>query len=341
MMKTSHMKEKFSRRKFPLSKVRLMLKLTLNGRGREVSKKIWREVDLHLEEDEESDEKPVCASYHEMFLERLDRLKQCSKSVKEYRMELLNLMIKANKGSDALIRRFLDGLNKDVAYQIKLHNYATMEDLLNLAIKVEKQQQLLAAWLSSDSIFKSSSEEAKFEDRTKSNVADLKKHHKRKKSSSATFHSSSSLVMEEFVEYAVSGDVYVDDEPLVQHSSEGLDSFAVCIEDVNVEEKESQPIAYFREHLHRTCLKYSTYGKALYVLHLIVQGILNKRHAQSAELLESFPLIEQDSRTNLFEEGENDTCSGGHFRHIRYKGHNGNLVMFKDHNTRRLTLCRS
>ncbi|MED6106045.1 hypothetical protein PIB30_000828 [Stylosanthes scabra] len=201
-----------------------------------------------------------------------------------------------------------------------------MEDLLSLAIKVEEQQQLLAAWLSSNSISK---------------VADLNKHHKRKKSSGATFHSSSSPMMEEFVEYAVIGDMYVDDEPLIQPSSKGLGCFVLCIEDVNVDgEKESQPIVYFREHLNRTCLKYSTYGKALDVLHLIDQGILNKRHAQSAELLESFPLVEQDSRTNLFEEGENDTCSGGHFRHVRDKGQNENLLMFKDQNTRIITLCR-
>ncbi|MED6181894.1 hypothetical protein PIB30_023563 [Stylosanthes scabra] len=119
-----------------------------------------------------------------------------------------------------------------------------------------------------------------------------------------------------------------------------ISGFVLCFEDDNVDgEKENQPIACFKEHLHRMCLKYSTYGNTLYVLHLIVQGILNKRHAQSAELLESFPLIEQDLRTNLFEEGENDTCSGGHFCHVRDKRQNENLVRFKDQNTRRITLC--
>ncbi|MED6202026.1 hypothetical protein PIB30_101291 [Stylosanthes scabra] len=130
----------------------------------------------------------VPPSYREKFLERLDRLKQGSKSIKEYHMKLLNLMIKAN---------------------------AEKDDLLSLAIKVEKHQQLLAAWLSSDSIFKNSSKEAKFKDKTKSKVADLQKHHK-KKSSNATFNSSSGPVMEEFVEYAVSGDMYVDDKSIVQ-----------------------------------------------------------------------------------------------------------------------------
>ncbi|MED6219930.1 hypothetical protein PIB30_040386 [Stylosanthes scabra] len=43
------------------------------------------------------------SAYREKFLEQLNRLKQGSKSVKEYHMELLNLMIKANakKGPDA------------------------------------------------------------------------------------------------------------------------------------------------------------------------------------------------------------------------------------------------
>ncbi|MED6197922.1 hypothetical protein PIB30_061417 [Stylosanthes scabra] len=35
-----------------------------------------------------------------------------------------------------------------------------------------------------------------------------------------------------------------------------------------------------------------------------------------------------------------DTCSGGHFRQVRDKGQNENLLMFKDQNTRRITLCR-
>ncbi|MED6164567.1 hypothetical protein PIB30_091326, partial [Stylosanthes scabra] len=48
----------------------------------------------------------VPASYRDKFLERLNILKQGSKSIKEYQMKLLNLMIKANveKGPNALIR---------------------------------------------------------------------------------------------------------------------------------------------------------------------------------------------------------------------------------------------
>ncbi|MED6197252.1 hypothetical protein PIB30_054936 [Stylosanthes scabra] len=248
----------------------------------------------------------VPSAYREKFLERLDRLKQSSKSVKEYHMELLNLMMK--------------------------------KVLLSLTIKVEKQQQLLATWLSSNFI----------------SIEQL------------TSTSCSTPVIKEFVEYAVSGDVYVDDDSMVQQSSKRFmgcekiekeerkennlreekngkksDGFVVCTKDINVNrEKESQSIPYLSEFLHRTCLKYPTYGKALYVLHLIVQGILNKRHAQSTELLESCSLIKQDSRTNLFEEGENDTCSGGHFRHFRHKEQNDNIVVFKDQNTRRITLYR-
>ncbi|MED6125828.1 hypothetical protein PIB30_072316, partial [Stylosanthes scabra] len=215
-------------------------------------------------------------------------------------MELLNLMMKANaeKGPDALMRRFLDGLNEDVAYQVKLRYCATMEDLLSFAIKVEKQQNLLATWLSSSSI----------------SIEQL------------TSTSSSTPVMEEFVEYAVSGDVYVDDDPMVQQSSKG---FMGC-EEIEKEERIENNLREEKSGKKSDGLSEKE----------SIQGILNKQHAQSTELLESCSLIKQDSRTNLFEEGENDTCSGGHFCHFRHKGQIDNIVMFKDQNSRRITLYR-
>ena len=37
--------------------------------------------------------------------------------------------------------------------------------------------------------------------------------------------------------------------------------------------------------------------------------------------------MDADSRTNLFEEGGNDTCSGGQIRHFSTKGQNGDFSM--------------
>ena len=50
-------------------------------------------------------------------------------------------MIKANVEEDreATMARFLNGLNKNIANRVDLHHYVEIEDLVNLATKVEKQ----------------------------------------------------------------------------------------------------------------------------------------------------------------------------------------------------------
>ena len=62
-------------------------------------------------------------------------------SVKEYHKEMEILMIKANIEEDreATMARFLNGLNKNIADRVDLHHYVEIEDLVNLATKVEKQ----------------------------------------------------------------------------------------------------------------------------------------------------------------------------------------------------------
>lgn len=69
---------------------------------------------------------------------------------------------------------------------------------------------------------------------------------------------------------------------------------------------------------------------------LVAYGGINMDEKKERPL---YPSLKQDSRMNLFEEGENDTWSGGHFHHFRDNGQNGNLVTFKDLNTRRIIPC--
>ncbi|QHO27865.1 uncharacterized protein DS421_7g211680 [Arachis hypogaea] len=73
------------------------------------------------------------------------------RSIKEYHKELLYLMCKANvnKGLKVLMGKFLIGLSKEIADKVRLYYYATMEDLVHLAIEVEAQQQFMATWHSS------------------------------------------------------------------------------------------------------------------------------------------------------------------------------------------------
>ena len=61
-------------------------------------------------------------------------------SMAEYHKEMEILMIKANVEEDreATMARFLNGLNKNIANRVDLHHYVEIEDLVNLAMKVEK-----------------------------------------------------------------------------------------------------------------------------------------------------------------------------------------------------------
>ena len=61
-------------------------------------------------------------------------------SVEEYHKEMEILMIKDNVEEDreATMARFLNGLNKNIIDRVDLHHYVEIEDLVNLAMKVEK-----------------------------------------------------------------------------------------------------------------------------------------------------------------------------------------------------------
>lgn len=148
------------------------------------------------------------SSYHKKFFEKFCMLQQGSQSVKEYHKEFLYLLDKANikRSPDVIMGQFLFGLNTEIADRVELHPYATMEDLVYLAIEVEKQLQFMASWFSSDSNSIWGSEREKFEDKTKSNVPGFKE-----SSSKPISTSSSKSVLEEFVEYAVDGELYLEE----------------------------------------------------------------------------------------------------------------------------------
>ncbi|XP_061975771.1 uncharacterized protein LOC133697309 [Populus nigra] len=64
-----------------------------------------------------------------------------SKSVKEYQKELEVAMIRANVNEDeeVTMSKFLNGLNRDITNVVKLQSYVELEELVHLAIKVERQ----------------------------------------------------------------------------------------------------------------------------------------------------------------------------------------------------------
>jgi septum formation topological specificity factor MinE len=69
----------------------------------------------------------------------LQGLNQGSKSADEYFKEMKNTMIQANviEEREAILARFLNELNKDIANVVELH--VELEDMVHMATKVERQ----------------------------------------------------------------------------------------------------------------------------------------------------------------------------------------------------------
>src|SRR5262249_41922635 len=83
----------------------------------------------------------VPSYYHREMHQRLQRLTQGSKSVEDYHKEMEVAMIIANVEEDpeATMARFLSGLNRDIANVVELQHYVEIEDMVNMAMKVERQ----------------------------------------------------------------------------------------------------------------------------------------------------------------------------------------------------------
>jgi len=78
--------------------------------------------------------------YRDLYL-KLQGLRQDYKSVDEYYKEMEMAMIRANVEEDreATMARFLNGLNREIANTVELHHYVELEDLVHMAMKVERQ----------------------------------------------------------------------------------------------------------------------------------------------------------------------------------------------------------
>jgi len=76
--------------------------------------------------------------YRDSYME-LQGLNQGSKSADEYFKEMKNTMIQANviEEREAILARFLNELNKDIANVVELH--VELEDMVHMATKVERK----------------------------------------------------------------------------------------------------------------------------------------------------------------------------------------------------------
>ncbi|XP_019059406.1 PREDICTED: uncharacterized protein LOC109117128 [Tarenaya hassleriana] len=78
--------------------------------------------------------------YRDLHL-RLQSLKQGNKTVEEYHKEMEIAMIRANIEEDreATMARFVNGLNREIRNVVELHHYVELEEVVHMAMKIERQ----------------------------------------------------------------------------------------------------------------------------------------------------------------------------------------------------------
>ena len=83
----------------------------------------------------------VPSHYYRDLYQKLQSLTQGYRSVDNYHKEMKIAMIRANVEGDkeATMARFLNGFNWDIANVVELQHYVDLEDMVLLAIKVERQ----------------------------------------------------------------------------------------------------------------------------------------------------------------------------------------------------------
>jgi hypothetical protein len=83
----------------------------------------------------------VPSHYYRELYQKLPSLTQGYKSVDDYYKEMEITMIQANVVEDreATMARFLNGLNLDIANVVELQHYVELEDMVHMAMKVERQ----------------------------------------------------------------------------------------------------------------------------------------------------------------------------------------------------------
>ena len=83
----------------------------------------------------------VPSHYYRDLYKKLQSFTQGYRSVDDYNKEIKIAMIRANVEEDreATMARFLNELNRDIANVVELQHYVELEDMVHMAIKVERQ----------------------------------------------------------------------------------------------------------------------------------------------------------------------------------------------------------
>ena len=79
--------------------------------------------------------------YYRVLYQKLHRLMQGFKCVEDYykEMEMEMVIGDVNEDREATMAQFLNGLNKEIAHVVELQHYVELEDMVHMAIKVERK----------------------------------------------------------------------------------------------------------------------------------------------------------------------------------------------------------
>ena len=90
----------------------------------------------------------VPSHYYKDLYQKLQSLTQGYRSVDDYHKEMEIAMIRANveEEREAIMARFLNGLNRDIANVVELQHYVELEDMVHMTIKVERQLERKETW---------------------------------------------------------------------------------------------------------------------------------------------------------------------------------------------------
>jgi hypothetical protein len=104
-------------------------------RNREPPVDTWEEMKMLMRK------RFVPSHYYRGLYQKLQNLRQGSKSVDDYYKEMELAMIRANVEEDreATMARFLHGLNREIADVVEMQHYVELTDIVHQAIKVEEQ----------------------------------------------------------------------------------------------------------------------------------------------------------------------------------------------------------
>jgi hypothetical protein len=61
-------------------------------------------------------------------------------------MEITMIQVNVEENRKATMARFLNGLNRDIANVVELQHYVELEDMVHMAMKVERQLKRKGTW---------------------------------------------------------------------------------------------------------------------------------------------------------------------------------------------------